>query len=84
MEKQKREKKRKKDILIFNSEILLNGFEEYCICSVFFAHLKTRSLAGELLIVQHGLQDFPVTSRHQTHSAHDLQNRHFGLYVLGG
>lgn len=46
------------------------------------SHLEASPLAGKLLIVQHGFQDLPVPSWHQTHSTHDLQHRHFGLDVL--
>lgn len=35
-------------------------------------HLKTGSLAGEALVVQHSLQDFLMPARHQAHSTHDL------------
>lgn len=50
----------------------------------FSAHLKSRTFTCKLLIVQHGFQDFLVSSRHQTNSTHDFQNSHFGLDVLGG
>lgn len=45
-------------------------------------HLEARPLAGESLVVQHGLQDLPVPAGHQAHGAHDLQHGHFGLDVL--
>lgn len=47
-------------------------------------HLESCPLAGEALVVQHGLQDFFVPARHQAHGAHDLQHRHLGLDVLRG
>lgn len=47
-------------------------------------NLKSCPLAGEALVVQHGLQDLFVSTRHQTHGAHDLQHRHLGLDVLRG
>ncbi len=47
-------------------------------------NLKSCPLAGEALVVQHGLQDLFVPARHQTHGAHDLQHRHLGLDVLRG
>jgi len=46
------------------------------------AHLKSCALTRELLIVQHGFQDFFVSSGHQANSTHDLQNSHFGLDVV--
>ncbi len=50
----------------------------------FSTHLKSCPFAGELLIVQHGFQDFLVSSGHQANSTHDLQNGHFGLDVFSG
>ena len=48
------------------------------------SHLEASPLAGKLLVMQHGLQDLPVASWHQTDSTHDLQHRHLGLDILSG
>lgn len=47
-------------------------------------HLKPCPLTGKALVVEHGLQDFFVPARHQTHSPHNLQHCHLGLDVLRG
>lgn len=39
-----------------------------------FGYLETRSLCSNLLVVQHGLQHFLVSSGHQAHSTEDLQH----------
>lgn len=45
-------------------------------------YLKARPLTGKALVVQHGLKDFFVPTRHQTHSTHYLQHRHLCLDVF--
>lgn len=44
--------------------------------------LEARSLGMILLEVQHGLEYFAVTARHQADSAEDLQHGDLRLYVL--
>lgn len=45
-------------------------------------HLKAGSLAGILLVVQHGLQNLLVAPGNQAHSAQDFQHSHLRLNVL--
>lgn len=45
-------------------------------------YLESCSLRSKLLILQHGLQHLPVTSRHQAHGSQDFQDSNFGLDVF--
>lgn len=48
------------------------------------AHLESCPLTSKALVVQHGLQNLPVPTRHQANSTHDLQHCHLGFDVLRG
>lgn len=45
-------------------------------------YLESCSLRSKLLILQHGFQHLPVTSRHQAHGSQDFQDSNFGLDVF--
>lgn len=47
-------------------------------------HLESRSLTGKALIVQHGLQNLFVSTRHKANSTHYFQHCHLSLNVFRG
>ena len=47
-------------------------------------HLESCPLMSKLLVVQHGLQDLLVSSRHETHRAEELQGGDLGPQVAVG
>lgn len=68
-------------INIFTVTKLSTDIQNHVLPSI---HLESCPLTGKALVVQHGLQNLPVPTRHQANGTHDLQHRHLGLDVLCG